>query len=187
MRWSVLAVLVASTAFAADIYRWVDEDGVTHFTDDPSQIPKGKKREKTKGGSISSVGAITVDGDEEDERPDPKQAAPKVEGEAQWRAKFKEARDNIARIEREIAEDEPIIEPAGLRTSGKFTCWSGNYNFITNRFGPDACGLMVEDAEFARRRDRLTSNRTAIKRWRERLRELEFAAANAAIPRAWRE
>ena len=39
--------LLASTA-SADIYRWEDESGVIHFTDDPSSIPakyKGKSRE----------------------------------------------------------------------------------------------------------------------------------------------
>ncbi len=41
------SVLLAPPA-AADIYRWEDEGGVIHFTDDPSSIPakfKGKSRE----------------------------------------------------------------------------------------------------------------------------------------------
>jgi hypothetical protein len=46
------AILVLSFAFVvpslADIYRWEDETGVIHFTDDPSSIPanyRGKSRE----------------------------------------------------------------------------------------------------------------------------------------------
>jgi hypothetical protein len=45
----ILAVsALLSTPAAADIYRWEDESGVIHFTDDPSSIPakfKGKSRE----------------------------------------------------------------------------------------------------------------------------------------------
>ena len=44
LAFSALLVLPAS----ADIYRWEDENGVIHFTDDPSAIPKkyrGKARE----------------------------------------------------------------------------------------------------------------------------------------------
>jgi len=48
----VLGILAFSALLvppaAADIYRWEDESGVIHFTDDPSSIPekfKGKSRE----------------------------------------------------------------------------------------------------------------------------------------------
>jgi len=71
------AILVLSLAFAApsfaDIYRWEDESGVIHFTDDPSTIPakfKGTSREilktppaagkpsvSTMGGASSPPGA----------------------------------------------------------------------------------------------------------------------------------
>jgi len=64
------AILVLSLAFVApshaDIYRWEDESGVIHFTDDLSSIPKkyrGKSREirKTPPGagkpSVSTMGA----------------------------------------------------------------------------------------------------------------------------------
>jgi hypothetical protein len=57
--------LFASTA-SADIYRWEDESGVIHFTDDPSSIPakyKGRSREIQKTPpaagkpSVSTMGA----------------------------------------------------------------------------------------------------------------------------------
>jgi hypothetical protein len=65
-----VAVLALSLAFAApslaDIYRWEDESGVIHFTDDPSSIPakyKGRSREIQKTPpaagkpSVSTMGA----------------------------------------------------------------------------------------------------------------------------------
>jgi hypothetical protein len=64
------AILVLSLAFVvpslADIYRWEDERGVIHFTDDPSTIPakyKGKSRDILKTPpeagkpSLSTMGA----------------------------------------------------------------------------------------------------------------------------------
>jgi hypothetical protein len=38
----LLLFLLCSTA-RADIYRWVDDQGTLHFTDDPSTIPAGQK------------------------------------------------------------------------------------------------------------------------------------------------
>ena len=40
-------LLVASVVSAQEIYRWTDEKGVAHFTDDPSLIPE-KYRDQTK-------------------------------------------------------------------------------------------------------------------------------------------
>lgn len=50
--WRILGILALSPLLAppasADIFRWEDESGVIHFTDDPSSIPakyRGKSRE----------------------------------------------------------------------------------------------------------------------------------------------
>ncbi len=39
----VHALLLVSLVLAQPIYTWVDESGETHFTDDPSSVPKGRK------------------------------------------------------------------------------------------------------------------------------------------------
>lgn len=185
MRLLVLVTLVSASALAQDdIYRWVDADGVAHFTDDASQIPRGVKKQKTRGAPVSTMTMIDVDNRDE---PPPQRPVKVAKTEAQWRAEFKEARAQVAELEKQITEDKAIIEPSGLNTSGKFSCYSGNYNVITGKPGPDACGLMIEDAEWARMRKRLDANRSAIKTWRTRLHELEIAAANAGIPTGWRE
>jgi len=67
---SAAAILVLSLAFVvpslADIYRWEDESGEVHFTDDPSTIPakyRGKTRDILKTPpaagkpSVSTIGA----------------------------------------------------------------------------------------------------------------------------------
>ncbi len=51
MRFSLVCclVLVAALPAAADIYTWVDENGVTHIADDPSARPEGAEGEPREG------------------------------------------------------------------------------------------------------------------------------------------
>lgn len=72
MRYALLAAagfLVFFPSFAppasADIYRWEDEGGVVHFTDDPSSIPskyKGKAREIQKAPPASGKPSVSTIG-----------------------------------------------------------------------------------------------------------------------------
>src|SRR5512139_3082604 len=40
LAWIALLLLAPTAPALADIYRWEDEAGVLHFTDDPSSIPE---------------------------------------------------------------------------------------------------------------------------------------------------
>ncbi len=40
----LLTVALTAHIAAADFYKWVDEAGQTHYTDDPGQIPSGKRK-----------------------------------------------------------------------------------------------------------------------------------------------
>lgn len=44
----ILLIIFASSVCAGEIYKWVDEKGTVHFTEDPATIPE-KYREKAKG------------------------------------------------------------------------------------------------------------------------------------------
>src|SRR5688500_6966548 len=108
MRWLLALLLLSLPAFAGEIYRWTDADGVEHFTDDPTQIPRGVKKQTTRGAEISTM---SVSGDKQsnvaielaEEPPPPAQDT--AAKEAEWRGKFRDARAKIAALEKQIAED----------------------------------------------------------------------------------
>lgn len=109
----LIAVLAASPAVAQSIYRWVDADGVTHYTDNSASVPQGVAVFATDGEPISHMG-----------KPGPvpvsaaKKAAPAPAAvpdnvpstddgpnEVYWRAQFKAARERIRSLEDEITAD----------------------------------------------------------------------------------
>jgi len=53
-----LILLVASVSFAGKIYKWVDKQGVNHFTNDPANIPPGYRSLVEELNSKSESGAI---------------------------------------------------------------------------------------------------------------------------------
>ncbi len=41
--FAVLLLLIVRTGAEADIFKWIDDQGTLHFTDDPSSIPSSKR------------------------------------------------------------------------------------------------------------------------------------------------
>lgn len=59
MRSACLAILLlffANFLSAAEVYRWVDENGTPHFTDSPSKIPPAFRKRAT----IEEIGPATI-------------------------------------------------------------------------------------------------------------------------------
>ena len=52
----VLCLSLATTAWAAEMYRWVDKDGKVHYTDSPPPASARKVEEKNLGGNSSVSG-----------------------------------------------------------------------------------------------------------------------------------
>lgn len=48
----MIHALLLSVLLSQTIYEWVDSKGESHFTDDPSTIPKGVKRRTTEGAPV---------------------------------------------------------------------------------------------------------------------------------------
>lgn len=94
---AIAALLLFATASPAEIYRWVDESGTVHFTDDMTNIPeayRGKSsiavHEAPKTGEPAPA-AVTEQGGE------PSSSAPPAEGEAATAAGERE--EPAARVE----------------------------------------------------------------------------------------
>jgi len=117
---SVGLILVAKVALAQGFYRWVDEKGTIHFTDDPTLIPERyrsqiqQKRPSKESESPAQPAAPTA-------RP-AKPVSPQEEadsaskktdrlgrGEQWWRAKMKEWSDKLAAAEQGYEKAQTAI------------------------------------------------------------------------------
>lgn len=45
----ILLSLFVIPSNAKDIYKWVDKDGIPHFTDDPTKVPESEKGKNQDG------------------------------------------------------------------------------------------------------------------------------------------
>ncbi|MFT3708071.1 MAG: DUF4124 domain-containing protein [Archangium sp.] len=133
-----LALLIAS----AQIYTWTDKEGVEHFTDNKSEIPKGVKVRVTEGDELSVISV--------DKKPAPNaasstkpsnvielQGAPQVvtlvtksddpnvpsAAEDYWRKLFRDARERVATLQDEIEVDRKRTEEVnGMPVRAGFIC-----------------------------------------------------------------
>ena len=127
---ALILILVASPAFAQAFYRWVDADGITHYTDNAAAVPRGAAVFATEGEPISEMGKpgpvpaavpkppATVEQKHVDVDP----SVPSL-SEEYWRAQFRGAHEKIHQIEDEIAADRHRTEDInGLPISLSYTC-----------------------------------------------------------------
>ena len=132
MRWSLLACLVAVTASAQTIYRWVDGQGTTHYTDNLASIPKSAKVMTTDGEEISTVsGSSSVNQPVEPAVRAQQVAAAKqteAEQERYWRDQFRTTRDRVRTLEDEVSIDKKKVEdPTRMPMTGNWNCGYGVY------------------------------------------------------------
>ena len=215
---ALILLLVAPVAFAQAVYRWVDAEGTTHYTDNAASIPKGVTVFATEGDPISEMGKpgpIPV-------VPRPAAAQARVgeqlepmvpsASEQFWRGQFQVAREKIRALEDEIEADRHRVEDVnGLPVGISYTCapaYLGSWppvsygtsiavgpHGVKARFGPVAQAGYVQtlgscfqliNPEYDRARARLETNRGALGRAQEELRDLERRAGFEAVPLQWR-
>jgi hypothetical protein len=180
---AALTLLWSTLAFGQAIYTWVDQDGETHFTDDPSTAPKGVKLRTTEGREISSMsmGVRAADGGTVAPKKAPAGPSAPDDSEVRWRKLFREARAKIATLEEEIERDRKQVEEInGMPVTGTYTCYARQ---TTGTRYVIPCG---SNAEHTRIKERLGTNRSALERARVELDDLERRASVAGVPREWR-
>jgi hypothetical protein len=127
-----LVVCMVAVSAAAEVYTWTDQNGVVHYTDNPSSVPAKAKARVTEGAEISTV-TLT-----ETKKVAPAQApvagdlkAPPVvddpgRREREWRAAFRDVNERIARLEDEIEVDRRKVEDVnGLPVAARYQCLHG--------------------------------------------------------------
>ncbi|HEX4620458.1 MAG TPA: DUF4124 domain-containing protein [Myxococcaceae bacterium] len=172
------ALCFASPALADPIYKWVDQDGEEHFTNDASTIPAGQKTEITTGEEIGVL-LTKKDGQKGDEESSSAAKQGKKERSAEeeaaherdWRQRFRYARDRVSEQEARVAQDQQQYE-ALKDVDASITT------------GP---GYVKVDRPAERARALLQQDEAALKRAKTELEQLDREASKQAIPRAWRE
>jgi hypothetical protein len=178
-----LLLLLASPAMAQPIYRWLDEEGVTHYTNDAANVPKGQKAEVTAGDEISVIS-----------RPAPAKPSSAAEAgsgataergfrseqdlmiEQQWRTAFRDAYSRIVALESTIEGDRRILDRHGGELPLRF--------FSAPIYG--GFGMGWPEPWYDEIKQRIGQNEAELRRAREALSDLERYASRQAVPREWR-
>ena len=213
---ALILVALSLPAFAAPVYRWVDAEGTTHYTDNPASIPKGAIVFATEGEPISEMGKappvpvakpVVIAEAKAAEAAGP--AVP-TSSEQYWRGQFRTAKEKIKQLEDEIAADRFRTEdPSGLPVGLTYSCAPG-YFYVAPAYGsqivigPNGVRaylgqvgqggyvntfnncIQTINPEHDRAKGRLVANRRALERAKEDLHELERRASFDAVPLEWR-
>lgn len=137
----LMALSMASVAWAQTIYTWTDSRGTVHYTDDPSTIPAKAKVKTTEGGELSQMGPPP-------ERPAPQEAPSREPSssagvetksdEEYWRKEFRAANEKVRSLEDELSVDQrKVDDPSRMPMGGTYYCQPGFYSpgFVAPRSG----------------------------------------------------
>jgi hypothetical protein len=172
---AVLLALPAARAQTA--WRWVDEAGEVHYTDNKGSIPADRRKaaQVTQGAEIGIAPARAPSaeaGDAPAQVDDDAAEKAKVQEEQDWRARFKEKRDRVERLERVVKADRKILEDpnsAGLPV-GRI----------------DRHGVVQPSPELQAVKKRVEAEEKQLAEAREALNDLDREAAGKAVPLEWR-
>jgi uncharacterized protein DUF4124 len=198
--WLMLAVMVAVAH--GKTYQWLDDRGVTHFTDDPDKIPgkylkRVKERDSVKGEEIrvtpqEDAPPAAVPGGSSDVR----QNLYGGHEEAWWRGRFAAVRNEIKRIQDALPakNDELdklhrkwVISKGRKPREGE----TGEDRFIRPPAGEGDLSHALGNpgrhrSAYYEKKSEIEKNEARIKELQESLNNLEVEAGNAGVPLEWR-
>src|SRR5262249_20533691 len=179
----LVLLTIGAPALAQPIYRWIDEDGVTHYTNEASSVPQGQEAQVTEGDEISFISSPKPERRAAAE-PEAALASPadvqlqeELAFEQQWRAEFQEVYARIAALEMAIENDKRILDRRGGGLPRRF--------FTAPSFGGYGA-WWLPDPWYDELNQRIHQNEAELKRARETLNDLERYASRLAVPREWR-
>ncbi|QXE91830.1 DUF4124 domain-containing protein [Geomonas subterranea] len=164
----LMLILLTPTVARAAFYQWTDADGVVHFTDNRSHIPK-QYREKAHRVDVSDTApAVVTPGNEVVTRPAPPTTVePGGHGESWWRERYKSLRTELKALQDERAgKEQQLVELRRKRT-------------IFQR-ARDRAAINTMEAQ-------VSTLDARISEMLNRIAALELAAAQAGVPVEWRQ
>lgn len=159
--YMVFFVLAIAPIVAADTYRWVDDKGALHYTDNPSSIPEKylPTAEKLEAGDLPGVTTIAPEGGE---------ARPVLpqEGEGYWRSAFQRLKAQTEFLRGGLAGKKERLEE--LRRK----------RLLFHRTA-DRVALKELEEEIAKDEEQIVE-------LEKQLEELDRKASRAGVPLEWR-
>ena len=176
----LLLAAPAARAQSQEVYTWTDEAGEVHYTNQLDQVP-GRYRRTMKAAKGGEVGEVSAK--KEPNPPGEPKIQQKVEpeivparalkkpalDEQYWRTQFRAVRDEIARLEEQLAKDKQSLP------------------FYEKYRTMDPNGFLVENPEAPRCRQRIRDNEARLQSAHARLRGLKETGGAAGIPTHWTE
>jgi hypothetical protein len=196
MRWTIalLIAVFACSAAQAEVFEWVDPQGVTHFTDDLNKVP-AQYREKVKRRApvTGEKGAAP-----ESPPPGPESApgAQKAEsygghGENWWRASFKALRDEMKGIQDKLPGKREeltrlhrrwLISMGRTPKAGESTSDPDSYATKSALSTPGQHRVAYYDMK-----GEIEKDEARIKEIEDQLTSLDAEATRAGVPFEWRK
>jgi hypothetical protein len=208
-----LCLFLGTSSIAQTIYSWTDDDGVEHYTDDSTAIPKKARVNAMINNDASNRKVIPTAPmnlplvAQKVETPTTEPAKTLALAET-WRTLFKDARRKISALEYIISADEKKVEgvigvpsrvscsylPTPVNTAqlsiqaqvGPVTVSSGFGAVQYANYNAGYPCFAVPDYEFIRAKERLEHSKIDLKNAQIDLADLERRAAREAIPLEWR-
>jgi peptidoglycan hydrolase CwlO-like protein len=109
-------LLLSVQAYGQEVYKWVDEKGMSHFTDDLSQVPEkyreqaAKKTSKEESASTPSAGSLPGVGSGQNVEQPIEQKDALGRGEEWWRAKVKEWNNKLKNAQKDLADAQETLK-----------------------------------------------------------------------------
>lgn len=197
--WLAALVLAAPPALAGDgIYRWTDDQGEVHYTNDLETPPGDKTLEPVSGDEVSVVPSQAKAPQAKPTREelelrlletqvkkaeadlDRGKGRDAAEQEETWRAAFRLARRKVELLRDELAEQQTVLTVSGFPVTARMY---GTGGFCGRRAMPCQTGA-AEEFELAKLRVKQLERDIAAAE--EELADLDRRASYAEVPQEWR-
>ncbi|HEU0265831.1 MAG TPA: DUF4124 domain-containing protein, partial [Geobacterales bacterium] len=158
----LLLLLFTTDQALADTYRWLDEKGVTHFTDDPASIPE---RFRERAEKVETVDNELPTLPAEAERPSVTTVPTLDEG--WWRNAYAQRRDEIRTLQ------------GGMKSKQE------QFNDLRRHY--TIYHKPADRTKMNELQEKMTQDQTRIEQLEEELRQLDIQAAQQGVPLNWRQ